>query len=72
MFLFVWREVSCSFLKLQVQISLAHIFQEINQILKLALQDLHELSLLLETHLLVLSCLVFLIVFLLERPFSRV
>ena len=54
MFLFVWREVSWSFLKLQVQIPLTHIFQGILQILKLDLQDLHELSLLLATHLLVL------------------
>ena len=49
MFLFVWREVSCRFLKLKVQIPLAHIFQGIHQILKLDLQDLHELSLLLVT-----------------------
>ena len=44
MFLFVWREVLCSIL-----IPLAHIFQGIHQILKLDLQDLHELSLLLVT-----------------------
>ena len=55
MFLFVWREVSCRFLKLKVQIQLAHIFQGTHQILKLDLQDLHELSLVLVTHLLVLS-----------------
>ena len=71
MFLFVWREVSCSFLIFQVQILFTHIFQRIHQILKLDLQALHELSLLLVTNLLVvLPCLVFRIVFLLKRPFS--
>ena len=54
MFLFAWTEVLCSFLKLQVQIPLVHIFQGIHQILKLDLQDLHKLSLMLVTHLLVL------------------
>ena len=54
MFLFFWREVSSSFLKLEVQNPLARIFQGIHQILKLDLQDLRELSLLLVTHLLVL------------------
>ena len=35
MFLFIWGEVSCSFLIFEVQILLVHIFQGIHQIMKL-------------------------------------
>ena len=70
-FLFDWR-ASCSFLIFQAKILITHIFEGINQILKLNLNALHELSLLLVTYVLILPCLGFLTVFLLEQPFSQV